>query len=257
MIRMTFYLRRKSDLSRAEFQDYWRNQHGPLVAGFSSALAIHRYVQVHTQNDPINDAMNKARGGGMEPVYDGVAEIWWEDEATLTRALATEAGAIAGASLLEDEKKFIDLPRSPLYLAYEYPQVNPSPENIIAHEKNNLLKIHFPLRHLPSLNEEAVRHYWLTNHGPIIRSHAPASGILRYIQVHRAGHELDAQLRASRNTEVEAYLGHAEVWIDRKRMGTPEGAVANLAAIEDEAKFIDFSRSTIFVGKEIAYIDRR
>jgi hypothetical protein len=67
-----------------------------------------------------------AQRGGMEPPYDGVAELWWESEETLTGALATAAGQAAGAALLEDERRFIDLPNSPLWFAHEYPQVNPA-----------------------------------------------------------------------------------------------------------------------------------
>jgi uncharacterized protein (TIGR02118 family) len=257
MIRLTFYLRRKAGFSQQEFQAYWRDQHGPLVAGFSTDLNIMRYVQVHTIDDPINAAMNKARGGEMEPPYDGVAELWWENEASLTSALESERGAAAGSGLLADEQKFIDLPSSPLYMAHEYPQVNPTPEDVMAHPKNSVLKVYFPLRHIESMDEQEVRRYWLTNHGPIIRSHAPASAILRYIQVHRADHPMDQALRESRGTLVEPYLGHAEVWFDRSRTGTPESGAANRAAIEDESRFIDFKRSSIWVGKEYSLIDRR
>ena len=48
MIRLTFVLRRKPSMSRVEFQQYWREVHGPLVAKSSTALNILRYVQVHT-----------------------------------------------------------------------------------------------------------------------------------------------------------------------------------------------------------------
>ena len=37
------------------------------------------------------------------------------------------AGQAPGPELPEDETKFIDLPNSPLWLTYEYPQVNPIP----------------------------------------------------------------------------------------------------------------------------------
>jgi hypothetical protein len=212
---------------------------------------------VHTIEDPLNDAMNQARGGEMEPIYDGVAELWWENETSLLDAMQSDQGIAASAALLADEQKFIDLPNSPLYFAYEYPQVNPSPENIIAHPKSSIVKIHFPLRHIASMDEQEVRRYWLTNHGPIIRSHAPASGLLRYVQVHRADHPLDEGLRASRGTQIDPYLGHAEVWIDQSRKGTREAAAANQAAVEDESKFIDFKRSCMWVGKEYSFIDRR
>jgi hypothetical protein len=193
----------------------------------------------------------------MEAPYDGVAELWWENDDVLMAALDTPEGEQAGAELLVDEAKFIDLPRSPLWLNCEYPQVNPTPEVIVANAKSNIAKIHFPLRHQISIPEDEVRNYWLRNHGPIIRSHAPASGILRYQQVHRIDHPLEAPLREARGTEVDAYLGHAEVWIDRSRVQTEESTAANRAAVEDESKFIDFERSTLFIAKEHVIVDRR
>jgi len=257
MIRLVFALRRKPGLSLAEFQDYWLRRHAPLVASFGTDLNIHRYVQTHTLETPGNAAA-QAQRGSMEPQYDGVAELWWETEALLETTLDTDAGRAAGAALLEDERTFIDLPNSPLWFAYEYPQVNPAPENVVARVKTNVLRVFFPLRHLESMTEERARHYWLTQHGPIVRSHAAATGMLCYRQVHRANHPLDAALQSARGTVVPSYLGHAEAWVDLGRApGTEESRVANAAFIADERNFIDFARSTIFFGKEHTIIDHR
>ncbi|MEM9621555.1 MAG: EthD domain-containing protein [Pseudomonadota bacterium] len=257
MIRLVFALRRQAHLSRQEFHDYWLHSHAPLVASFTTDLDILRYVQTHTMDDPANQAAQQARGD-MEPEYDGVAELWWATEDGLTTASASAAGQRAGAALLADEQKFIDLPNSPLWLAYEYPQINPSPENIVAKPKSGIVRVFFPLRHKDSLSEEQARHYWLTQHGPIVRSHGEASGTLCYRQVHRANSALDAGMQAARGTQVTSYLGHAEAWVDRgKVMPTAEAKAANQAFIEDEHNFIDMQRSTIFFGKEHTIIDRR
>ena len=257
MIRLVFVLRRKKHLSLAEFHDYWLHQHGPLVASFANDLNILRYVQTHTMEDPANAAMQAARGE-MEPQYDGVAELWWATEDEFAAAAASPAGKKAGAALLADEATFIDLPESPLWMAYEYPQVNPSPENITAKVKSNIARVFFPLRHQRHLSEEQARHYWLTQHGPIVRAHAQATGVLCYRQVHRAGSDLDAAMRQARNTQVPAYLGHAEAWVDRGTAPTtPEAKAANQAFITDENNFIDMNRSTIWFGKEHTIIDRR
>jgi uncharacterized protein (TIGR02118 family) len=257
MIRLVFALRRKPELSLDEFQDYWRRKHGPLVASFAEDLNILRYVQTHTLDDPANEAAKKARGN-MEPHYDGVAEVWWSTEAELDAALQSEAGQAAGAALLEDEAKFIDLPESPLWFAYEYPQVNPAPENIVASVKSNIVRIFFPLRHKSELTEEYARHYWLTQHGPIVRSHSAAAGTICYRQVHRANSPLDEGIQSARGTRVESYLGHAEAWVDRaKAPNTDEARAAGAAFIEDEHNFIDMERSTFLFGKEHTFIDRR
>jgi uncharacterized protein (TIGR02118 family) len=257
MIRLVFVLRRKAELSLSEFHDYWLHKHAPLVASFATDLNILRYVQTHTLDDPANAAIQQARGN-MEPHYDGVAELWWSTEAELEAALQTEAGQAAAVALLADEAKFIDLPESPLWLAYEYPQVNPTPENIVARVKSNVLRVFYPLRQQARLSEEAARHYWLTQHGPIVRSHAEAAGTLCYRQVHRANSPLDKDLQNARGTRVESYLGHAEAWLDRGHMpNTAEARLANKTYIEDEHNFIDMTRSTIWFGKEHTIIDRR
>ncbi len=256
MIRIVYLLRRKPGLDKAAYTDYWLNEHGPLVASVASKLNMLRYVQVHTLDDPANDAMSKARGG-MEPVYDGVAEVWFETEEAMVEAMQSEAGSKAGALLVEDEAKFIDLPNSPIWLTHDYPQVNPTPENLVATPRSGLVKLYFPLRMRKELDIQQAKTYWYSNHGPIIRRQAAASGIQRYIQVHRVEHELETALREARGTQVPAYDGHAELWFDRSVLGvsTPERVEANQRAIEDEAKFIDFQRSTMWLAKEHVFVD--
>ncbi len=256
MIRLVYLLRRKPGLSLEEFHRVWRDEHGPLVAFHQTGLGILRYTQSHRVEEPANEAMAASRGG-MEPPYDGVAELWWESEEALAGASASDRGQRAGAELLADEARFIDHPASPLWLAHEYPQVNPVPETLVARPKSPVVKLHFPLRHPQSMSLEAAQTYWRTSHGPLIRSMAAAMGMLRYQQVHRYESPLEAALREPRGTTVEPYTGHAEAWVDRSiRRGGSEGAAAGQAAIEDEAKFIDFARSSMWLGKEYVFIDR-
>lgn len=259
MIRLEFALRRKPGMSRADFQRYWREVHGPLVAKHSTTLNILRYVQLHTLEDPINDQLAGARGK-MEPAYDGVAELWWPTREALAASFSQSAGQAAGRELLEDEARFIDLPNSPLWLAYEYPQVNPS-EDIVAPENSSLVKLFFCLRHAGDQSLEDAQLYWRTSHGPTIRGVAQGMRLRRYLQVHRFEDDFEKQLRASRGTQVPPYAGHAEAWFDRSELAligsTPEGKRAMEIAVEDEAKFIDFGNSAIFVGKERTFIDRR
>ena len=202
--------------------------------------------------------MPEARGG-MEPIYDGVAEVYFENRAALVAALSTAEGQAAAATLLEDEAKFIDLPNSPLWVGYEYPQVNASPENLVARTRSNLAKLYFPLRCPTNRDPEDAQLYWRTHHGPIIRRHAQASGIQRYIQVHRAlDDELNGLLTESRGTVVEPYLGHAEVWFDHSDARRSEERLeSNRVAIEDESTFIDFKRSAMWLAKEHVFVDRR
>lgn len=124
MIKLTYCLRRLPSLSREEFQRYWFDKHGPLVRKHGEALGIRRYTQVHTIDDPVNDGFRDSRGG-PEP-YDGVAELWWDSVEDLQDAMESPAGQAAALELLEDEKTFIDLPNSPLWVARERPVIRPA-----------------------------------------------------------------------------------------------------------------------------------
>jgi uncharacterized protein (TIGR02118 family) len=118
MIKLVFTLRRREDMTRGEFQRYWRERHAPLVKRHADALHIRRYVQVHACDTDLDEAVAGARGS--EPrFYDGVAELWWDSLEELVAAFSSDAGQVAGRELLEDEKRFIDLPRSPLWFGEE------------------------------------------------------------------------------------------------------------------------------------------
>jgi uncharacterized protein (TIGR02118 family) len=119
MIKLTFCLRRLPHLTREEFQRYWRQTHAPLVRAAAPALRVRRYVQVHTLAHPLGDVLRRARGA-PEP-YDGVAELWWDSAEDLAAAGATPEGREAGRRLAEDERRFVDLAGSPLWLSEEHP----------------------------------------------------------------------------------------------------------------------------------------
>lgn len=114
MLHLIFCLRRLPHLSREEFQRYWREVHAPLVARHARTLGIQRYVQAHTI-DPIGSRAIAEARGAPDP-YDGVAEIWLklEDLGKNPRAID------AGRELIEDERRFIDLERSPIFFAEDH-----------------------------------------------------------------------------------------------------------------------------------------
>ncbi len=117
MLKLTFCLRRLPSLSLVEFQDYWLNKHGPLVRRLQPALRMVRYVQQHRLDGDLAAGMQRVRGAPQP--FDGIAELWWTDEESYRAAGRDPEARGAGRLLLEDEAKFIDLPRSPLWLNRE------------------------------------------------------------------------------------------------------------------------------------------
>lgn len=116
MIKLTFCLHRLPHLTREQFQKYWFENHAPLVPKHREVLRIKRYVQFHSGSDAINAGIGASRQAPQ--MFDGVAELWWESFEDIAANPHPDAAA-AGAALLEDERKFIDLPRSPLFFGEE------------------------------------------------------------------------------------------------------------------------------------------
>ncbi len=121
MIKLTFCLVRLPELTRAAFQAYWFDNHAPLVKSVAETLRIRRYVQTHSLPLEVSAPLRASRGGPEG--YDGVAELWWDTIEDALPASPSQAMIDAGRLLLEDERKFIDLARSPLWWGEEKPIV--------------------------------------------------------------------------------------------------------------------------------------
>ena len=115
MLTLIFCLRRKASLSREEFQTYWREQHGPLMAKNMAALGARHYSQFHTLDGPMADFIATSRGS-KEP-YDGTVFAQWDDLESFQRHNDTDDGRTAGREMYKDELNFIDLENSAIYLA--------------------------------------------------------------------------------------------------------------------------------------------
>jgi uncharacterized protein (TIGR02118 family) len=260
MIRLNFALHRLANLSRAEFQRYWREKHGPLVVSVSRALRMRRYMQSHTVEDPLYDGLRAARTG-MHAPFDGIASVWFDSREDLVAAMTSDDGRKAAALLLEDERRFIDLSRSPLWVSQEIAQINPMPENsIVAWPKSSWIKFCYLLQPKEGMSQAACHKTWNMEHGYLIRRHSGCTRFARYIQNHTLEDELNDQLRASRGGPP-AYAGLTEAWFDRydlvKILGDPasEGAQAFTAFLEDEKRFVDFTRSSVWATKELVFVN--
>jgi uncharacterized protein (TIGR02118 family) len=114
VITVTFCLRRLPRLTLEEFQRYWYEVHAPLVRELAPVLRLRRYVQLHALRHLVNEGL--ARGRGSPEPFDGIAELTWDSLEDLLAPAGTPEGRQAGRRLVEDERRFIDLARSPLWV---------------------------------------------------------------------------------------------------------------------------------------------
>lgn len=99
MIKIVALLKRRTDLTLAEFAEYYEQRHAPLFAEVippEVEHAITHYAQNHA-----------VALGGREPVWDCVTEIGFRDLAGM-RVWSDWYSGPQGAVLREDEEKFMD-----------------------------------------------------------------------------------------------------------------------------------------------------
>jgi uncharacterized protein (TIGR02118 family) len=228
-----FLLRRRPGLTREAFQKTWLEDHGPLVAERAGALGCVRYVQVHTDLDAV------ARPGRPEP-FDGVAELWFSEDA---RTGTPEDRRRAAAELLEDERRFIDLEASPLWIGEERTVLDRG-------IGPGLHRLTYPLRRVQGMSDDEFYGYWWETHGPLIAGFA-VPRLRRYQQIHTNRDAAAFGGRLSRNAPPP-YDGIAILWYDDSLPGrTPEEAARVSPIIQaDEAKFIEHSQSPLWYGTE-------
>lgn len=118
MVKLVFCLHRLPSLTAEQFRSYWVNHHATLVASVAPLLGIRRYVQLHPLAGQPATALASTRG--LAASFDGIAELWFDSERSIVDSTAGTEGRQAARMLLEDEKRFIDLPRSPIWLWREY-----------------------------------------------------------------------------------------------------------------------------------------
>ena len=120
-----------------------------------------------------------------------------------------------------------------------------------------MIKVSFLMRRPPHMTRDDFQTYWLEKHPAAVPEEAiPALGIKRYIQVHTLESKARDVIVGPRQGLVEPFDGIAELWFDSEdaivRDWTNDAVADHLRAFfEDEKNFIDWTRSTILVSKEI------
>lgn len=122
-----------------------------------------------------------------------------------------------------------------------------------------VLKLVFVIRRRDDLPAQEFHRYWLEEHGPLARELLEGLGARRYVQSHAVTTDLQGALAATRGT-ADAYDGLAEIWWDSLdalvvASTSEEGQRAGQTLMEDEARFIDFARSSLFLVEEHQIFD--
>lgn len=218
MVKLMVLLKRKPGMSVEDFQQYWRMRHADVVMRLPG---LRRYVQSHT------------RPGGCrkgEPVYDGVAEDWFDT----TDALRALAGTPELDAVRADEANFLEA-ASTLSIITEDRLIKDGPIPADA-----VKSIGFA-RRKPGMAVDDFQRYWREVHGPL---GAQSPFVRRLVQSHTRRSIYEAG-------RTPAWDGAAIAWFDSTdaiRAWTASEDFARLLA--DEPNFLAPGRPPFILTRE-------
>lgn len=223
MIKAVGFFKRKPALSVEEFQDHWRVRHAEV---FVRLPGLRRYVQSHALLSGY---------GRREPIYDGVAELWFDEPESFraaTRSKEYEA-------VVADRARFMDLETFGLVLTEEHlVKEGPLPPDGV---KN----IEF-VRRRPNMQVPEFQDHWRNIHGPLA-SAIPV--IRRYVQSHAWPEEYSGGKRP-------VWDGFALTWFDGTDAMRLSAVLPEYAAVRaDEPNFLAPGPAPVVIAREHVILD--
>lgn len=181
MVKAIYFIKRKPGMGLEDFRRYWLGEHARVVLEVS---AVRKYVQSHTMDSGY---------AKREPIYDGIAELWYDSTDVMRRIVDTPQSRAAAA----DDEKFIDMSQFRFIITEERVQkenpIEPGMPKFIAFIKRK-----------PGMAVEDFQSYWRNVHGP---SASRIPGIRRYVQSH-------VRRSAYASGREPLYDGVAETWFE-------------------------------------------
>lgn len=95
MVKLIALLKRKAGMTREQFKTRWLIDHTKLSSRLPECREYRINIALHHQ----------PAGDGVEPLYDGTAELWWDSVESMERCFTTEIAGIAG----RDADAFCDI----------------------------------------------------------------------------------------------------------------------------------------------------
>ena len=119
---------------------------------------------------------------------------------------------------------------------------------------DSIIKLVYCLTKRDDIDPDSFYRYWLEEHGPLVESVAEAIGASRCVQSHTILPELNELMIESRGLQAP-YDGVTKVWWEtmsalEQGMSSASGVEAQGKYLEDEARFIDFRHSRVFMTEE-------
>ena len=123
-----------------------------------------------------------------------------------------------------------------------------------------MVKLTFCMRRLPGMTREAFQEHYRKRHTRVMDAEEAASlKMRRYVQLHALPEEQCDPIDMGRGGEP-SFDAVAEIWLDdyetwEQNWNSEKGRAIIQKMLDDERKFVDWSRSVMTISKEIVFLD--
>ncbi len=169
MVKIVRLVKRRADLTLAEFKDYWLTRHAPYERRAIETTPLQKVVA--------SFATGEVALGGTVPPFDGMAALYFR---SLEDARATFSGP-ATAAMREDAKNFVDSSLAPAQIFADEYLVSEKPGAGSAARKSGQLKIIRTVYRRRDLTHAEFKDYWLNDHSRLEHKVTATTGVQRIV----------------------------------------------------------------------------
>ncbi len=261
MFKISFFIKKKDEVSLEDFRDYWLGEHAELQMKYLDRVGVRKYLKCEALPDhPMTHESTKAYGTG--PLrYDFIDHWICNDIEELRLGSADPEVQALMQAAYDSEDAWVDLPGSNVLMSVDLVQFYPlDADEVRATPGSDYLKIYYPVRIFPHLTREQAQLHWNACHGGESRQHIKYSMQKKYIQAHAIDSTFVDQLCAKRGYEVDpTFIGHAEGWVDQHQAPkeVPDAEMAEVVSMtmDDIDLFADKERGSVFFTREHYFMD--
>jgi len=180
MFKIIRMVKRRSDMTLAQFKDYWLTQHAELHRKSMDLCPVQKIVASFSTGE--------VALGGTEPQFDAMSAIYFK---TLEDLRAAKAGPVPGM-LANDEKNFVGSVPIAIVADEHIMSRKPGAEKVL--KKSGQLKIIRTVYRRKDLTHQQFKDYWLNNHSRlenVVVTQSPTQYIVATFAVPETGKEPD------------------------------------------------------------------
>jgi hypothetical protein len=261
VFKISFFVKKRGDVSASAFRNYWLGDHACLQASYLEDIGVRQYIKCEVLRDHPMTIAGTENYQTAPVQYDFVDHWIFNDIEDLRQGAAEPAIQALMAAAYESEDKWVDLPNSNVHMSTDLVQFFPADANEVrATEGSGYLKIYYHVRVFPELTRQQAQLHWNACHGGESRQHIQYSQQKKYIQAHTIDSTFVEQLVVARGYEVDpTIIGHAEGWVglspEPKNFPAEEEAQIVSMTMDDIDLFSDRKRGNVFFTTEHYVLD--